>query len=621
MKSLKKFLALALALALCFAMALPAMADETPSIVINDEKTGHTYKVYQIFTGDVGIPAGETKKALSNVKFGSAWTDAMKATTTVEAELAKLNNKDDAAAKAYATDFYAEVKDNEDLVIDTLAGPTNGKYSSTKKLAPGYYLVIDTTTEDLVDDSLSDYLVEILDGTVNITPKKDIPDLKKTIATPPAPGSLTTVINGKVYSIGDEVPFLLSAEIPVEQLKRFIAATKEGDNVTKEATYVLKFKDSMGPTFTLLEDSFALQVRGATDGNNTTIGVTEDMKDLNANEEWMPEGNTNFIITIDNLFDAIGMEEANWPKNAITEDGPADYVIVDLTYKAILNESAYVQGGKNNPNATIEMKNTAKLEYSNDPKSDGTGDGSSESTEKEIPVYTFSLNGKKVDGATVNEENPKYLAGAEFELYTATVADDGTVTKGTDPIKFIKTTDGRYIKMSVDREGDSLTVETIANEDGSTTQTATLKDKNGKTLVTGTVVTTVTSNDNGDFVFEGLGEGDYVLHETKAPEGYNTCNDRWIKLAAKDNENATEGQPQKVGYIEHNQEIDKAGKPTSSGDEKDPNGTAVTVLNNKGTLLPSTGGIGTTIFYAVGGALVVGAGILLFVKKRMGSKG
>ena len=44
----------------------------------------------------------------------------------------------------------------------------------------------------------------------------------------------------------------------------------------------------------------------------------------------------------------------------------------------------------------------------------------------------------------------------------------------------------------------------------------------------------------------------------------------------------------------------------------------VAVENNKGTVLPSTGGIGTTIFYVVGSVLVIAAGVLLVTKKRMG---
>ena len=53
-------------------------------------------------------------------------------------------------------------------------------------------------------------------------------------------------------------------------------------------------------------------------------------------------------------------------------------------------------------------------------------------------------------------------------------------------------------------------------------------------------------------------------------------------------------------------------------DDLDP--AALEIVNQKGTLLPSTGGIGTTIFYVVGGILVVAAGILLVTKKRMSAR-
>ena len=59
---------------------------------------------------------------------------------------------------------------------------------------------------------------------------------------------------------------------------------------------------------------------------------------------------------------------------------------------------------------------------------------------------------------------------------------------------------------------------------------------------------------------------------------------------------------------------------TTSGEDKiyDKGGKAIE--NNKGTLLPSTGGIGTTIFYLVGGGLMVAAAVLLITKKRMENK-
>ena len=98
--------------------------------------------------------------------------------------------------------------------------------------------------------------------------------------------------------------------------------------------------------------------------------------------------------------------------------------------------------------------------------------------------------------------------------------------------------------------------------------------------------TVVTTDDSGAASFKGLKNGDYSLVETEAPAGYN-------KLA--------EAVSVTINY---------AGDATNIGQD-------IQVENFSGSTLPETGGIGTTIFYAVGGVLVVGAGVLLITRKRM----
>ncbi len=96
-----------------------------------------------------------------------------------------------------------------------------------------------------------------------------------------------------------------------------------------------------------------------------------------------------------------------------------------------------------------------------------------------------------------------------------------------------------------------------------------------------------TDAENGNVLtFAGLADGTYTLIESTVPDGYNKAADTTFTVNAHNYEKANLEQ-------------------------------AATVVNNPGSLLPSTGGVGTTIFYAVGSVLLVGAAVLLITKKRM----
>lgn len=121
----------------------------------------------------------------------------------------------------------------------------------------------------------------------------------------------------------------------------------------------------------------------------------------------------------------------------------------------------------------------------------------------------------------------------------------------------------------------------------------------------------VVKNEEGTtFTFSGLDDGDYRLTETTTPDGYNTIDPIEFTITAtheieSDNPSLTELNGDKVtGEITF---TPNTGEGSLSAD----------VVNQSGSTLPETGGIGTTIFYIVGGILVVTAGILLITKKRM----
>lgn len=104
------------------------------------------------------------------------------------------------------------------------------------------------------------------------------------------------------------------------------------------------------------------------------------------------------------------------------------------------------------------------------------------------------------------------------------------------------------------------------------------------------------SDEHGQFNVKGLDAGTYYLRETKTPDGYSACADKKIVISAT--------------HTEYNVNL--------SGESNLNN----KIINKKagGITLPSTGGIGTTLFYVVGGGLMVAAIVLLVTKKRMENK-
>lgn len=148
------------------------------------------------------------------------------------------------------------------------------------------------------------------------------------------------------------------------------------------------------------------------------------------------------------------------------------------------------------------------------------------------------------------------LAGAKFRLYS-----DKECTR---EVSLYKGTDGFYYPI-----------------------------KSGKTSVE------MVSDDSGAFNIKGLDAGIYYLRETGTPDGFNTCEDIKIVISAS-----------------HKRTGDQSSKVELNGSENMANN----VINKTGATLPSTGGMGTTLFYVIGGGLMVAAVVLLVTKKRMENK-
>lgn len=228
-------------------------------------------------------------------------------------------------------------------------------------------------------------------------------------------------------------------------------------------------------------------------------------------------------------------------------------VTIDKGSKIIVKYSATL-----NENAVVGEAgntNTVNLVYSNNPNGTSTGT----TKDDKVTVYTFQLNVTKVDGTN----NGTRLAGAKFKLY---YEKDGTKN---------------YAKVNLS-EGD--------NKDKITGWTATETE--------GTVLTT---DNSGNITVKGLKEGTYYLEEIEAPAGYNKLTAP-VKVDIANNPNS----------IYELKSVEADGK---AGTVAQAVGT-ITIANNKGSTLPSTGGMGTKLFYTIGGILMAGAAIVLVVRKR-----
>ena len=202
-------------------------------------------------------------------------------------------------------------------------------------------------------------------------------------------------------------------------------------------------------------------------------------------------------------------------------------------------------------------RNATQLEY-----------GDENFTTEDITLtYTYMVDVIKTDA------DNKVLSGAKFELYAAN-------SKGTT--LDVKDKEGNDVKV-----GEKLKFLSLGN--GAYTLT-TSNDTKGVEVVIA-----------GDIVLNGLDVGTYYLVETEAPAGYNKL-DRAIKVEIT--RNANDLGSNNIGY-------------TSNGVYDAVTGGGYQVINKTGGILPSTGGVGTTLFYIAGGALVVAAAVVMVTRKRM----
>ena len=128
---------------------------------------------------------------------------------------------------------------------------------------------------------------------------------------------------------------------------------------------------------------------------------------------------------------------------------------------------------------------------------------------------------------------------------------------------------------------------------------------------------TVVSPTSGKIIVKGIASGEYTVNEIVAPNGYNL-------LETKVTVNATEFESSAKTLTIYKDADGNITTTEVTGTKQDItfdfSSAAINIVNVSGTLLPSTGGIGTTLFYVVGALLMVSAFVLLITKKRMNTE-
>lgn len=204
--------------------------------------------------------------------------------------------------------------------------------------------------------------------------------------------------------------------------------------------------------------------------------------------------------------------------------------------------------------------------------------------------YTSQLNDKAVIGSAGNP-NTMHLE------YSNNPNDDQGGETGKTPDDTVIVFTYKTIINKVDASGAALKGAEFklykVMKDGSEKEVAVVKNPEGTT-----------------FTFNGLDDGDYILRETTTPDGYNSISDIKFRITASHDVLSESPALKDLTGDKVTGEIELTADKTAGS-------LTSNIVNQKGSELPETGGMGTTAMYLVGGVLVAGALLLLITKRRM----
>lgn len=496
MKRFKKMMAVMLAVIMTLAMTVTAFAAESTgnlTVNFNDKNTleGQTIKVYKLF--DLSVK--DTNYAYTvNEEYKALIEKVLgKAGTATNEELYEAISKlDTTAIQKFADDFTAAA-----LTAGTKETATSGKLGKVENhkfenLEYGYYLVYQTGTKEIQSS-----LVSVDEANVTVNLKGEAPSIDKKA-------------NAETVEIGQVVTYTITGTIP---------------DTTGYNSYVYKIKDTLTNGLDFVKDA-----QGAAQEGKDYVVSVQIKGGASSTPTATLSGDNNRTMTLD---------LSEWVRQNQASKGTE----FTVTYYA-----------KVNADAVVTEKNSASLEYGNDPQNTTT------TTPSEVTTPTYPLQIHKF--ARGDDQN--FLDGATFRLYKT----EQDAKDDTNPIA-VTGSNGNY---TVDKTSQSFDMVSVKTE-----------------VVSGM-----------NLKLNGLAAGTYWLVETKAPDGYNGLTAP-IKITIT-----------KSGDTDVNNWTISKGNEAPEGDQ------IIDIENSTGAILPETGGMGTILFTVGGIALIliVAASFVISRRKR-----
>ena len=564
MKRMKKLASLILAVVMVLSMTVAAFAEETNYTITvkhqsgtNVSLAGNTYKAYKLF--DVTYNTERDAYAYTIApEFENFSYSRVRGEDLIEYVAGLGNNSEE--LNALAQSVFSYITENN-IAFKASEKVAEGADSVVLNVGePGYYLVSGTATTENGESVIAACALNTAAPNTEVNVTADAPSLEKKIM------ENDKAVDANNAAIGDTVHYQLTSKVP---------------NMTGYEKYYFVVNDTLSAGLTFGEinkNSVQVKIGNAnkTMDDDYTVEVSKNA-----------DGTTSMAIIFKNFVQY---------KDQVGAD-----IVID--YTAVINENAVIGSEGNYTVAKLEYSNNPNVTPNGDPENPdkpGPDDPKGETPEDRVITYVTGIELIKVDG-----NDGDRLVGAEFEIKGDKI-NKVKVIKET----FEEDTNGKYYKLT----DGTFTIDEPAEENDDKYESTTVKYKKTQVVewneTTETVSATGIVGTDGVLRFDGLAEGTYTITEVVAPNGYNLLEEPisvTITCTEPQNVDVTDTAEWKYSATGNGLNI-------TNGDLNTDGRIELSIANFAGTLLPSTGGIGTTIFYAAG--IILMAGAVFFVVRR-----